>query len=303
MKRSIFFDHDGGIDDFLALLLLLTYQHLRLTGVSVTPADTYIEAALPATRKLLDLGGRSEVVVGAGTLEGTHPFPHLFRVDSFKVDAMPILNQRAELRAPLSPLSGQELLAQTLIEAPQPVTLVMTGPLSNLAWALDHHPEVEPKVEELVAMGGALEVPGNVQEHGHDGSAEWNIYWDPGAAKRVFESTIPITLFPLDATDQVPVTEEFRLAIGRQYRYPLSAAAGYLWALTAGYDYYCWDTLTVSYLARPELCTFRQVRCEVITEGPGSGRTLITKEGRIVKAAQHVEAEAFYSHCLDTLRR
>lgn len=303
MPRPVFLDHDGGIDDFLALLLLLTYPDIDLLGISVTPADTYPEAAVPATRKILDLAGRPEVTVAEGTLEGPNPFPHLFRVDSLKVDALPVLNRLPEPRAPLSDLSGQEFLAATLAGAEEPVTLVMTGPLTNLAWALDHHPEVEGCISELVWMGGALEVPGNVREEGHDGSAEWNVYWDPAAAARVWRSDLAIRMFPLDATEAVPVTPEFRRAFGLQYEHLFSQAAGSIWAITAGYDYYCWDTLTVSYLGKPDLCAFREVRCEVVTEGPSQGRTRPTPDGRTVLAADQVDADAFYRHCLEALAR
>ena len=81
MTRAVFFDHDGGLDDFLSLLLLLSYDDVDLLGISVTPADTLIEAAVPATRKILDLGGRSDVPVAGGTLEGRHPFPMEWRVE------------------------------------------------------------------------------------------------------------------------------------------------------------------------------------------------------------------------------
>ncbi len=304
----VVFDHDGGLDDYLSLLLLLSYEHIELLGISITPADTLIEGAVSATRKILDLAGRSDVPVAGGTLEGPNPFPFSWRLDCLKVNDLPVLNQSPEIRAPESDLPGQAFLARTLAAAPEPVTLLMTGPLTNLAWALDHHPEVEAKVREVVFMGGALDVGGNVQEPGHDGTAEWNIYWDPPAAKRVFASNVPLTMFPLDVTDRVPVTEEFRRAFGRQYEYPFSAAAGTIWAMTSGWElatgrpYFCWDTLTTSYLAA-ELCTFRDVECDVETEGPSQGRTVVTAGGRPVKVAAEADAEGFYEHCLETLRR
>jgi purine nucleosidase len=309
LSRPVLFDHDGGLDDYLSLLLLLSYDDIDLQGIAITPADTVIEGALPATRKILDLAGRSDVAVAAGTLEGPNPFPLSWRLDCLKVSDLPVLNQRAEMVAPVSSLPGHEFLAERLRQAQEPLTLLVTGPLTNLAWALDHHPGLEDSVKELVFMGGALDAPGNVQEPGHDGSAEWNVYWDPPAAKLVFDSRIPITMFPLDVTNQVPVTEEFRRAFGGQYEYAFSAAAGTIWAMTAGWDlvtgfpYFCWDTLTTSYLAAPDLCSFRDVACDIVTDGSGQGRTMSISGGRPVKAASGVEAERFYAHCLETLRR
>lgn len=312
MGTPVFFDHDGGLDDFLALLLVLSYEDVDLLGISITPADTLLEAAVPATRKILDLAERSDVAVAAGTVDGVHPFPLAWRVDAHKVNDLPVLNRSpGEPRAPLADVPGQELMARTLRAAPEPVTVLMTGPLSNLAWTLDHDPEAEANVAGLAVMGGALDVDGNVQEEGRDGTAEWNIYWDPPAAKRVWDSGIPITMFALDATNQVPVTPAFRRAFGLQYDHPMSAVAGSIWAMTSGWDiavglgnpYYCWDTLAASSLGRPDLCTYREVRCDVVTSGPSEGRTVVTESGRPVVAADRVDAEAFYAHVLETLRR
>jgi purine nucleosidase len=288
--------------------MLLGYDDVELLGISITPADTLAEGAVPATRKILDLAGRSDVTVAEGTLEGPNPFPFEWRLECLRVNDLPILNRRGEPTAPLSDRTGQEFLAETVLAAPAPVTLLMTGPLTNLAWALDRHAELEERVDELVWMGGALGVEGNVEQPGHDGSAEWNVYWDPPAARRVFDSSIPITLFPLDATNLVPVTSEFRRALAAQYDHERSAAAGTIWALTAGWDlatglpYFCWDTLATSYLAAPELCTYREVGVEVISEGPSQGRTMPSDRGRPVRAAVDVDAAAFYAHALEVLR-
>jgi len=253
------------------------------------------------------------VPVAGGTVEGVHPFPLAWRVDAYKVNDLPVLNQRyPEDPTGTDPgMPGQELMARTLAGATEPVTVLMTSPLTNLAWTLDHHPEAEANIAELVVMGGALDVLGNVQEEGHDGSAEWNIYWDPPAAKRVWDSSIPITLFPLDATNQVPVTEAFRRSFGPQSAHPFSVAAGSIWAMTSGWEiavglgnpYFCWDTLATSSLARPDLATYREVRCAVITAGPSAGRTTATEGGRVLRAADRVDADAFYAHALETLRR
>ena len=56
--KLVLMDHDGGVDDYLSTALLLTMEHLRVLGIVVTPADCYIEPAVGATRKLLDLMGR-----------------------------------------------------------------------------------------------------------------------------------------------------------------------------------------------------------------------------------------------------
>ncbi len=161
------------------------------------------------TRKLMDLMGRSDIPVARSTVRGVNPFPRLFRRDSLTVDHLPVLNQREPLRTQVVPEPGQRFMARTLLDAPAPVTVLVTGPLTTVAAALDAHPEVEDKATELVWMVGALDVAGNVDPHLdllQDGSAEWNAYWDPMAVERVWSTRIPLVVCPLDLTNRVPVT-------------------------------------------------------------------------------------------------
>lgn len=79
--------------------------------------------------------------------------------------------------------------------------------MTNLAAALDLDPEIESRIRQIIWMGGALQVSGNLKmslESGHDGSAEWNAYWDPPAAERVWRTGIRITICPLDTVAVVP---------------------------------------------------------------------------------------------------
>ncbi|CAN0177484.1 unnamed protein product, partial [Discosporangium mesarthrocarpum] len=191
--RLVHFDHDGGLDDFVALLLFLGHQaSFRLLGVSVIPANSSSGGGVSATRKILRRFARTRVPVSEVTLTGQHSFPESWREDVFKVDGLPGLNLQQlvddDTIAPEAPISGQDLLCQSLRSAEEPVTVIATGPLTSLAWVLDNHPELEPCVQEVLIMGGAIDVKGNVSpEHseGSDGTAEWNFHWDPTAAKRV----------------------------------------------------------------------------------------------------------------------
>jgi purine nucleosidase len=85
-KQLVLMDHDGGVDDYLATLLLMTMDHIQPLGIIVTPADCYIQPAVSATRKILDLIGRSDIPVAESTVRGINPFPPIYRRDSFIVD-------------------------------------------------------------------------------------------------------------------------------------------------------------------------------------------------------------------------
>ncbi len=298
-KELVLMSHDGGVDDYLALILLMTMEHVRVLGISVTPADCYIKPAVSATRKILDLMGRSDVPVAKSTVRGVNPFPRLFRRDSFAIDHFPILNERGEIRAPLVAEAGQAFIARLLREAAEPVTILEIGPLTTLAEALRLDPSIESKIKRLVWMGGALNAPGNIDkiiEGGQDGSAEWNVYWDPDAADRIWKTGIPITLCPLDITNNVPITTEFVMKLCRQRRYPLSDLAGMCYALVMHQDYFAWDVLTTAYIGQPEMFQLKEWETEIITEGVSQGRTLVKPGGRKITALDKVDLEQFYEY-------
>lgn len=300
-KQLVLMDHDGGVDDYLATMLLMTMEHVQPLGVVITPADCYVQPAVSATRKILDLMGCSDVPVAESTVRGINPFPRLYRRDSFIVDHLPILNQSETIRTPLVPQTGQDFMVRVLREAPEPVTLMVTGPLTTVAAALDTAPEIESKIKEIVWMGGALNVPGNVEksiEAGQDGSAEWNVYWDPVSAQRVWQTQIAIVLCPLDLTNNVPVTSALVRQLGKQRQYPLSDLAGQCYALVIPQDYYFWDVLATAYLAHPELYQLREWETTIITTGPSQGRTKVESGGRRIQAMDKVDTERFYTYLL-----
>jgi purine nucleosidase len=297
--QPVIMGHDGGVDDYLSLMLLMAMAHVEVLGIVVTPADCYIRPAVSATRKILDLMGRSEVPVAASTVRGLNPFPRIFRRDAFSVDHFPILNEKPEIKTPLVPEPGQNFVARLLREAPAPVVFLETGPLTTLAAALDLDPGIETKIKELVWMGGALNVPGNVDpiiEGGQDVTAEWNVYWDPPAAARVWQTSIPITICPLDITNRVPITTEFVMRLARQRRYPISDLAGMCYALVTHQDYYAWDVLTTSYVGQPDMFQLREWETVIVAEGPSQGRTLVRPGGRKIKALDKVDLDRFYEY-------
>jgi purine nucleosidase len=305
-KQLVLMDHDGGVDDYLATMLLMTMDHIQLLGVVVTPADCYAEPAVSATRKILDLMKSSHIPVALSTVRGINPFPRLYRRDSFIVDHLPILNQNETISTPLLAQSGQDFMIQVLRDAPLPVTLMVTGPLTTVAVALDKAPEIEAKIEKIVWMGGALNVIGNVEkslEAGQDGSAEWNVYWDPISAARVWESKIEIIMCPLDLTNNVPVTSEVVYKMGRQRHYPISDLAGQCYALVIPQDYYFWDVLATAYLGHPEFYQLREWETEVIATGLSQGRTQVVSGGRKIFAMDKVDKEAFYNYILQQWAR
>ncbi len=305
MSKLVLLDHDGAIDDILATMLLMTMPNLEVLGIIVTPADCYIKAALNVTRKLLDLMECHHIPVAASTVRGINPFPALYRRDSLIMDNFPLLNQKDSIRTPLVSQTGQRFMVQTLQQASEPVTLMVTGPLTTVATALESDPTIEAKIKEIVWMGGALNVPGNVEKEfapEHDGSAEWNAYWDAIAVGRVWQTHIPLIVCSLDITNRVPVTAEFIRQLAKQRHYQLSDLAGLCYALAIPQDYYCWDVLATSYLHRSDLFSLKEWETEVITTGPSQGRIKVVEKGRKIVAMDKVDQEAFHQYLLKQWR-
>jgi purine nucleosidase len=132
-------------------------------GIIVTPADCYINAAISVTRKFLDLMGCHHIPVAESTVRGINPFPALYRRDSLIMDNFPILNQEDTIKTILVLETGQEFMVRTLNAASEAVTLMITGPLTTVATALEIDPTIEGKIKEIVWMGGALNVSGSEQ--------------------------------------------------------------------------------------------------------------------------------------------
>lgn len=300
-KPLILMDHDGAVDDYLATLLLLTMKHIHLLGIVVTPADCYIQPAISITRKILDLIQRTDVPVVESTVRGVNPFPQLYRRDSLIIDHFPVLNQQDTLQAPLLPETGQGFMVRVLRDAPEPVRLLITGPLTTLAVALEMAPDIQTKIKDVVWMGGALHVQGNVAidlEPGQDGSAEWNAYWDPIAVERVWRTQIPLIICPLDLTNTVPVTPAFIRQLSKQRQFPLSDLAGQCYALVIPQDYYFWDVLTTAYLAHPEYYQLKEWETTVSTQGASQGQIQVEPGGRRIWAMDRVDRDRFYRYIL-----
>lgn len=123
----VILDHDGGVDDFITLLLLLSKRPaLDLLGVTVIGADSVPNVALNTTLKLLDTLGAEHVPVALSTLPGVNPFPEHWRWQGRRLEVLPTLNQRPHSNTPHQ-LPAQDFLLQLLQQQAEPVTIVATG--------------------------------------------------------------------------------------------------------------------------------------------------------------------------------
>ena len=260
LAKKVYFNHDAGIDDLVSLFLLLQMDEVELIGVSVIPADGYLEPGISASRKIIDRFGNGAIEVARSNSRGVNPFPKDWRMHTFYVDALPILNESGVVNAPESELSAHEHLIKAVRENPDKTTLLFTGPLTDLARAIEIAPDIQAKIDKLVWMGGTFLEVGNVQEPEHDGTAEWNAFWDPWAVATVWASDLKIEMVALESTNQVPLTisvrnqwASLRRFTGVDFVGQCYAACPPLVHVETNSTYYLWDVLTTATIGKKEL--------------------------------------------------
>lgn len=198
--RPIIIDCDPGQDDAINLLLAMSSpDELDILGITTVAGNVPLALTERNARQICDIAGRTDMKVFAGcerpmqrellTAEHVH--------GKTGIDGV-------EITSPETPLGEQhavDFIIEALSTTAEPLTLVPTGPLTNIATAIERAPAILDNVAEIVLMGGAMREGGN-----HSPSAEFNILVDPHAADLVFRCGKPITVLGLDVTHQVLAT-------------------------------------------------------------------------------------------------
>lgn len=138
--KNVYFNHDGSVDDLVSLLLLLQVPGIKLTGVSVVDADGTVEPACEASRKIIDRFNQfgHKLDVAASDSRAHHQFPDAWRTSSFAFNSFPMLNEFGSTpKTPASQLPAHLDMVKKINDAEGKTTIVMTGPISDLARALD----------------------------------------------------------------------------------------------------------------------------------------------------------------------
>lgn len=309
--QHIYFNHDGGVDDLISLFLLLQMENIELIGVSAIGADSYVEPATSASQKIINRFGHSKLDVAISTERGKNPFPKDWRMHAFFMDALPILNEPTASQSNLLDTHAYQDIIDKISHSPEPVTLLFTGPLTDLAKALAVNPTIEHNISRLVWMGGTFLTKGNVEEPEHDGSAEWNAFWDPEAVNAVFNTTISIDMVALESTNQVPLTPDIRQQwanqrqhIGVDFLGVSYAAVPPLTHFQTNSTYFLWDVLTTAYIGNPQLVRQHTVKSDVITNGPSQGKIYQDDiNGRDINVVTHVDHDDFFRYITDLAKK
>jgi purine nucleosidase len=267
-SRKVVVDHDGAIDDYVSLVMVLSAPDRRVEGVTISFGNSYASAAVETTRRILLSHGRQpHVGVYRPEQHGKNEFPPEWRKASTGVDEIPGLEAARRESARDAVTMLRHLLNG---EGIHNIDVLVTGPLTNVANALRVRTSLVQKIHRLVVMGGAVRVPGNAP----GGLAEYNFYVDPEAAGYILSlvpAGLPLELIPLDATASLPVTPQFvdRLRAGNNVSLRQAAA---MLALAAPHpaepaNYFLWDGAAALALLKPDVFAFQDLKLKILADG------------------------------------
>lgn len=306
--ENIYFNHDGNIDDLVSYLLLLQASDIKLLGVGAIDADGYINPSVEACRKMTDCFNlrNDKLAVARSNSRAVNQFPHGWRMATYSFNYLPILNEKGHIDTAQAELPAHLDMVEKIKNSAEPVTLIMTGPLTDLARALDADPDIEKNIKKLYWMGGSLDGHGNVAAVNADGSQEWNSFWDPYAVKRVFDSNIKIQMVGLESTEELPLNDKLRQHWSSLRKYPAMDLVGQGYSLIISVpsaELYLWDVLTTVSALYPEVVETEIARAKVITDGLSAGSFVRTEEGREVDIVIKANKDLFFQKMDEILER
>jgi inosine-uridine nucleoside N-ribohydrolase len=315
--RQIVFDTDVDFDDTVALAAL-AQQHLDgridLRAVTITndggglPGKAYLHA-----RCLLDMLGLPGVPVAATTYNNPHQFPPALRFGIDLVLDSAIPDCAAGHASPT--ISAGQLLADTAAASNGRLTLIATGPLTNVAVAMQllqqqYGDGATALINRAYIEGGAVRIPGGLEGvPGFDNTQNINTWGDPGASQAVFSGLRTGSVFLVaDATQFVPVRIPYLAELAANARTPAAQYVATMMnhpiligAIEAGFTVNWWDPLAALSATTNGLVDYDWTRLEVIQDGVSSGRTIETSSGTLMRVGFTADTALFERTLMDVL--
>ncbi len=302
-------DCDVGVDDAMALILAYGSGELEIKGITAVNGNVSLNQVFENIQRVLSLiRPASPPLIAKGAdkpLKGKILYAHSVH-GADGLGGATLFIQETKKFWEISSLPAEKLLPAIARQFPKELTLIATGPLTNLALGIQKDFEGMKNFKEIIIMGGAIRTRGNVTPY-----AEFNLYSDPMAAQIVFESGIPITLVPLDVTHQVFLTPEFMEEKIKPIQNPFShfiiQATGYD-SLTRRFrnreTIFLHDPLAVGVAIDPTLVKTESLSLEVgIQEGEYFGRIIERTTGPKINVCLEVDPTRFLELFISSLRR
>ena len=306
--RSVLIDCDPGHDDAVAILLGLSRTEWRVDAITTVAGNQFLPKTTRNALTVLTVAGRTDVPVYAGCQGPMERELHVAE----SVHGESGLDGPTDLPEPAAqarPEHAVDFLIGYLDAASRPVTLIPTGPLTNVGTMLARRPDLAGKLERIVLMGGAVG-EGNVTP-----SAEFNVWADPEAARIVFRAGAPVTMIGLDVTHRALVPEaDFEVI--RSWSGPVCELVADLLQYFVRYHRKVYgfdgvpihDACAVAAALRPEIVATRHLHVDVETAGElTTGRTVVDLWGVTgnppnADVALEIDREGFFDLLYESLR-
>jgi purine nucleosidase len=307
--KKIVLDVDTGVDDALGIMLAVKSGCFDVLGITTVNGNVSLSKATENTCKILDflqVNQEIPVICGASRPLMRHVyFEHRIHGEDGLGGALRDVPVRTQVQEGYAP----DFMIEQVKKHPGEVTLIMTGPLTNLALAVSKYPELVQQVKEVIFMGGVVKEHGNVTP-----TAEYNMYVDPEAAKIVFRAGFPsLTLVGLDVTRKVLLDEAHIRELGD------TPMADYVKQSTSEYTQRYFerngvracalhDPLAVAVAMSPELVTTQKLYVDVETRSDlCDGQTVCDFQNRLMKEPNmnvclDVDAPAFFEQFIRVLK-
>ncbi|MCK1994968.1 nucleoside hydrolase [Peribacillus muralis] len=304
--KPIIFDVDTGIDDALAMAYALHSPELEVLGFTTCFGNVAVEDATRNTLAVLEqLNQHIPVYSGANqTLKRGEKkkYPkHVHGEDGLgnTLKGQPSLQAAHE--------SAVDFIINQVKSRPQEITVIAVGPLTNIALAIKKSPEIMSLVKEVIIMGGAVKVPGNVNPF-----AEANIISDPDAADLVLSSKLPVTLVGLDVTMKTCLPksklDDWRATGMESAQFFAKMTDHYMKAYDSSHPGLggcaLHDPLAVGVAIDSGFVSTELMDVKVVTEGEETGRTIGEPDRKSsIRVCTEVDANRFVKHFLDRVIR
>jgi len=273
-SKRVILDTDTGVDDAMAIILALRSPELEVLAITTVAGNVGVTQCTKNVLRvlsLLDLKEYPLVSEGAAKPLAREPFP------AGSVHGKDGLGELGDTYYPELPTGlvvdrpAVDLILDLIAGNPDEITLLATGPLTNVARAMQKDPWSMARVKEIIFMGGAVYVPGNIPP----GAAEFNIFADPHAAEVVLGFPVPLIMVPLDVTHEVKllrtvVEQEFGHSTAAVPRFLVDATRKYMqfYLSDQGHDgCYLHDPLAVGVAIDSSFVTTETMRIYVETAG------------------------------------
>lgn len=286
--KKIILDCDPGMDDSMAIVMAAKAPQLELLAVTTVSGNYPVEVTSVNARKVLEMLGRQDIPAAKGM---AHPMVRPAPPDPFTHGS----DGQAEnfLPDPAMPLAQEhavDLIIRLVRENPDEVTILCTGPMSNLAMALVKEPALAGQIAGVVAISGMFGLNQYAFQNatGDTPQSEWNVYVDPEAAKLVYESGVPLVALGLDVATHFDVnfSQEDIAAFASSPRPEakfLSQAIRF--AAGRGFEAYTTiiDCMAVGYAIDPSLVRMMKGRVGIETQSPLTlGMTVLDRRHHFV---------------------